>query len=145
MSKNVNEVVQGLTRDATEDAERAFRKSLGNVESIAKDLAPVGHYKRSRGKAGKAGGDLRVSLRVEFIGRNGNTLVARCTSPIACATVQHDEAFHHPGLYTGAAGERFKSKFFERAVEMIFGEGKDPLAKHSGSTPATFKEILAGN
>jgi hypothetical protein len=142
VSDNVGDTVAGLQADGQAAAIAAFRKALGNVESVAKDLCPVGHYKRSRGKSGKSGGDLKQSLVVAYMGLSSNQLIGRCISALAYAGRQHDQPFHHPGLYTGSPGEVYASKFFERGVAMVFGSGNDPLGKFSGSKPATFAEIL---
>lgn len=146
MSDDANAVMRALQRDGTEIAVRAFRKALGNVESVAKDLCPVGHYGRARGKAGRAGGALQNATRVEYIGVIGNQIRARCVNALPYAAVQHDEAFHHPGLYTGAAGQEYAARYFERAVEIVFGEGSDPLGdpggQLGGALPAGFQEIL---
>lgn len=154
MANEDDKAVKGLQREGESLAERAFKLSLGNVETLAKTLAPVGHYARSRGKPGRSGGDLRQSLRVEYTGQQGAYLTARLSSALPYAARQHNEEFHHPGLYTGAPGDKYAAKYFERAVEMIFGGGKDPSGRFSGgpgrdpkgrylaAPPATFKEIM---
>lgn len=143
MSSDPSEVVSGLTEDGRDAARRAFARALLNVESLAKDMAPKGLYGVKRGRAGKSGGDLRASLRVIFLGENGTDLSAMCTSPLPYAERQHEEEFHHPGLYArGLHGDKYASKYFERAIEMIFGAGRDPLGKHQGAVPADFQELL---
>lgn len=151
MRDDADTATKGLEKEGAALAVRAFKKSLRNVEAAAKELAPVGHYGRSRGKAGRTGGDLRRSLRVEYLGRSGEEVRARLSSELPYAEPQHNKAFHHPGLYTGAPGDKYAAKFFERAVQMVFGTGasgaggaggRDPLGKYQGPSPATFKELL---
>ena len=121
---------------------RAFKQSLGNVEAIAKEVCPVGHYGAGRGKPGRPSGELQNSLRVEFIGQQGETLQARCTSDKVYARNQHESVFCHPGKYTGVPGPPYRSAFFERGYEMVFGSGQDPLGMYSGPLPAGFQELL---
>lgn len=154
MADDLNDAMKSLEREGHGIAARAFRKAVGNVEAVAKTLAPVGHYGRSRGKRdakgrfikgaspGRAGGDLRQSLRAEFIGRAGNDLTARLSSALPYAQRQHEEEFHHPGKYTGAPGKRYAAKYWERAVEVVFGSGDDPLGQYAGPAPAGFQELL---
>lgn len=155
MADEAERAVNGLKREGETLVERAFKLSLGNVETLAKTLAPVGHYARSRGKPGRSGGDLRQSLRVEYTGPKGAYLTARLSSALPYAARQHNQEYHHPGLYTGAPGDKYRAAYFERAVEMVFGGGKDPAGRFSGgpgrdpkgrylaAPPATFKEIMA--
>jgi hypothetical protein len=145
MSTDLNQVMHDLGADAEKIAVNAFRQSLRNTSELAKQLCPVGSYGRRRGRAAKDGGDLRKSLIIEFDARVAGHVVGRCYSGLAYAQVQHDEAFHHPGLYTrGSAGPKYAAKYFERAVEMVFGSLTDPLGKFSGQLPASFKELLKG-
>lgn len=140
--KDLDAAMKALEADGVLRTVRAFKQGLVSVEALAKAMCPVGHYGRSRGKAGRPGGDLRQSLRVVFLGQQGNELVARLTSDSAYARPQHDNEYHHPGLYTGAPGDKYAAKFFERAVEIVFGDGEDPLARFHGPLPAHFKELL---
>lgn len=147
MADNIEKLLQDLGDDAEAVAISAFQKALGNVEGIAKSIAPVGHYGRSRSasgqfKAGRTGGDLRASLRAEYIGKRGNEAFATLSSSLAYALYQHDRELHHPGLYTGAPGERYAAKYFERAVTMTFDGKPDPLGRYKGPKRATFQEIL---
>jgi len=142
MADDPREVMRRLGQDGAAYAQAAFSKALRNIEGLAKVMCPVGHYGRARGKPGRAGGDLRASLRVEFVGKQGNELVARCTSSLPYAARQHDEPFHHPGLYTGAAGDKYAAKFFDRAAVMIMHAQPDPLNKYKGPKRATFAEML---
>jgi len=126
--------------------ESAFKKSVGNVELVAKQLAPVGHTGRRRGFAGRAGGTLQNSLKTQVTSLNGVVLSGRAFSAIVYATRQHDESYHHPGKYTGAPGPRFAAKFFQRAAEICFN-GKDPANDIGGQlrrqpVPPPFAEIL---
>jgi hypothetical protein len=143
MSSDISQVIKELQGDGEAISTRAFRQAIGNVESVAKRVCPVGHYGRARGKGGKSGGDLKQSLIVEFTGKKGASLTARCASALPYAAAQHDEAFHHPGLYSGgSAGPKYAAKYFERAAGMVFGDGTDPLGQHSGDRPETFQDLL---
>jgi hypothetical protein len=136
-------LARDLARQMEERAIRAFKGGLANVEGLSKDLCPVGHYGRARGRAGRAGGDLRQSIRVEFVGQKGRVLQGHITSSLPYAEVQHDDEFHHPGLYTGAAGPAYVSRFVEAAVDYIFS---DKALYNPGNLPALpgarFKELL---
>jgi hypothetical protein len=138
--------VEDLRQAGLAAAERAFIRALGNVKSVARDLCPVGHTQRKRGFGGRAGGALQSSLHVEYLGRAGDQLLARCTSTLPYAGVQHEIPYHHPGLYTGgSAGPVFKAKYFERAVEIIFGSGADPLGdpgRQLNAVPDKFADLL---
>ena len=143
MSSDVGDTVAGLQADGQAAAIAAFRKALGNCESVAKDLCPLGQYGGRRGRSSKTGGDLRQSLRVEFIGASSNELLARCISSLAYAGRQHDEVLWHPGLYSNAAQVKYAARFFEAAVETIFED--KPLYNPRGlavTEPAHFKELL---
>jgi len=135
-----------LRNEGERIAERAFKQALGSVEALAKQLAPVGHYGRSRGKPGKSGGDLRASLRTEFLGESGGVLKGRATSALPYAGFQHEELLYHPGLYTGAAGPQYKSKFFEAAAKFIFDVDANSGLYNPGNLPvvepASFQELL---
>jgi hypothetical protein len=143
MSSDLNEVFAGLQADGAALAQGAFTGALGNCQSLAKQMVPVGVYNTGRGAKAIQGGALQSSLHVEFLGRADNTLIGRCTSNLPYARVQHDEPFHHPGLYTGGrAGEVYASRYFERAMAMIFYGTPDPLGRYQGPVPATFEQLL---
>lgn len=145
MADDLAGAVEDLRKEGAAAAERAFIRALGNVKSVARDLCPVGHTQRKRGFGGRAGANLQNSLHVEFLGRAGDQLLGRCTSSLPYAGVQHEVAYHHPGLYTGAPGPVFKAKYFERAVEIIFGSGADPAGdplRQLNAVPSKFSKLL---
>lgn len=135
-----------LRNDGERIAALAFKAALTGVEAIAKQLAPVGHYGRSRGKPGKSGGDLRASIRVEYLGVVGGELKGRLTSALAYAGAQHEEDFNHPGLYTGAAGPKYRSLYAQAAAQFIFSPDTNSGLYNPGNLPvqepARFVELL---
>jgi hypothetical protein len=152
---DLDNAIHQLDTEGKLTAARAFRASLVNVEAVAKQLAPFGQYPVAKtDKHGRIsfkrekGGDLRASLRVEYLGFDGNFLRARCSSDLPYAHRQHEEAFHHPGMYSApvaGVGPVYISAFFSRAVEICFGSGRDPIGDPNGwlnTTPAHFRELL---
>lgn len=149
-----NKVASNLQNAGDRIAERAFKQSLGGIEALAKQLAPVGHYGRggkrdSKGRflsAGKSGGDLRASIRVEYLGAPGGKLSGQLTSALPYAGAQHDGDFYHPGLYTGAAGPKYKSLYAQAAAQFVFSVDLNSGLYNPGSVPVTepprFKELL---
>jgi hypothetical protein len=144
MADDVNQAMRELQAEGERRAEAAFKQSVQHCGEIAGQICPVGFYNNKRGKNGKSGGDLQQSLVAEYLGRQGDALKARFGSPLAYARVQHDEAFCHPGVYTGRQGDRYAAKYFTRTIAMIFGEGRDPLGRYTGQLPAGFQELLDG-
>ena len=144
MSDNVDDVMAAMDAEARGRAERAFKQGVQLAGELAGQLCPVGYYGARRGKAGKSGGDLKLSLVAEYLGESGGEFQARFSSPLAYAWTQHEIELHHPGLYTGRPGERYAAKFFSRAIDMIFVSGNDPQGRYAGAKPATFQELLDG-
>lgn len=140
MAVDLDQLVEELKASGNAIAMQAFRQAVLSVEGVAADLVPVGFYGRSRGKSGKSGGDLKQSLRSE-ITASADELKARFSSALPYAAAQHYDEKYHPGIYTGAPGDKYKSLYFERAIQIVFGEG-DPLGRYAGKA-VTFKEILA--
>ena len=142
MASDPQKVIEAIQKAGEAAAQRAFIKCLGNIQGIAVALCPVGHY-GAKPRYGRVGGELANSLHVEFTGRSGDTLTGRCTSTLPYAGVQHSQAFHHPGLYSGSdAGPAYASRFFERAVVMEMFGVPDPLGLYTGKLPATFEKLL---
>lgn len=147
---DVREAVEKLGEEGRTIAVKVFKKSLGNVQYVAQQLAPVGHYERARGYEGRSGGALQNSLTVRLTRNTPGLVEAQCTSNLPYAQRQHEGTYFHPGQYTrGAAGPRYRAAFFERAAAMIFsenGDGRDPLGDPGhqlrGVRVVTFKELL---
>ena len=139
---DIARAIQELGDEGTKIVTSVFKQSLGSVEACAKSMCPVGHYGAGRGKPGRPGGELQNSLRVEYVGLNGDELQGRCTSDLIYARNQHETIFHHPGKYTGVPGPPYRAAFFERGFAVVFGNGQDPLGLFSGPFPAGFEELL---
>lgn len=144
MSDNLDKAFDDLGNEGAARAEAAFKQGVQECGELAGHLCPVGIYDNKRGRNGKTGGELVLSLFAEYLGRDGDSLKARFGSPLPYAAVQHDVAFCHPGIYSGRPGDKYAAKYFSRAVAMVFGDGEDPLGRFTGAKPATFKELLQG-
>ncbi len=149
MGDDIGKVFKELAAAGERAAARAFKGGLANMQGTAKELCPVGHYGRGRGKAGRQGGQLKSTLKTEYLGRDGTRLHGRAFSESPYAHRQHEGKFYHPGKYTrGAAGViqgPYQSKFFERAFIMIFQGHPDPLNGLGAISPRqrrTFGELL---
>ncbi len=142
IDSDVERVIHELGDEGRKIVTTCFKQSLGNTEAVSKAVCPVGHYDAGRGKPGRPGGELQNSLRVEYLGESGDELHGRCTSDKVYARNQHESVFHHPGKYTGVPGPPFRAAFFERAFEVVFGGGSDPLGLYAGLFPAGFQELL---